>query len=559
MYFRRHPLRVGAVFCVIITLFTIFSIKLGLIQIFRASYLAEKASKQNTRLIELEPKRGTIYDRNMHALALNVPAYSLFVNTRALTKEQKSKIIITLSKVLGVDQKSLEKKMGRRSYFTWLYRKISQEAYEKLKAAKLTGLGFVKESKRFYPNGQLGAHLIGFANIDNQGLQGVELEFDKQLHGVKGMAEVLRDAKQRDLLLERNYVAPKDGLDVVLTIDETIQFITEKALAKAFERHKAKMASVIVVNPKTGEVLAFASLPTFRPDAPERSPLENRTNRTVAFVYEPGSVFKIVTAAAALEEGITNEEEIIFCENGKYRIANHTLKDDHPNGDLTFREVVEKSSNIGTVKIAQRLGADKVYEYAKRFRFGVKTNIGMVGEVPGLLKPVSRWSKLSIGAIPIGHEVTVTAVQLVMSMAVIANDGVMMKPYIIKAIRDPQGGVIEMFHPQELGRVISEKTAYRMREILRGVIETGTAKQAKIKGISAGGKTGTAQKVVNGRYSNSHHVASFIGFAPVEDPQFAIVISVDEPRNGYYGGTVAGSVFREIVEESMQYLQRSKE
>lgn len=559
MYFRKHPLRAGTVFLIILSCFVIFSVKLSLIQIFRSSYLAEKADKQHNHLVELEPKRGTIYDRNMHALALNVASYSIFVNPRAMTDEQKSQAALILGKALGVSSQSLSKKMERNKHFVWLSRKIPQESYEKLKDIKLPGLGLLRESKRFYPNVELAAHVIGFANIDNQGLQGVELEYDKKLQGVKGMAEFLRDARQRDLLIEKDHLPPRDGFDVVLTIDETIQFITERALEKAFHKHNAKSASVIVLDPKTGEVLAFASIPTFSPSQPEKSPIEDRTNRTVAFVYEPGSVFKIVVAAAALEEGVTNEEEIIFCENGKYRIANHILKDAHPKGHLTFRQVIEQSSNIGTVKIAQRLGQDKVYEYAHRFRFGMKTNIGMVGEVPGLLKQVSRWSKNSIGAIPIGQEVTVTAIQLVTAIAAIANDGVMMKPFFVKYIRDPKGGIVEAFQPQVVSRVMKEDTAKRLKVILQGVIDQGTAQGAKMKDVSAGGKTGTAQKVVNGVYSHSSFVASFIGFAPVEDPKFAIVISVDEPHNGYYGGTVAGPVFKEIVEESLKYMARSKE
>lgn len=546
-------------FLIILCCFGIFSIKLSLIQIFRSSYLADKADKQHNHLVELEPKRGTIYDRNMHALALNVASYSVFVNPKAMTDAQKNETAQVVSKALGGGSLDFRKRMERNNHFAWLSRKIPQESYEKLKDVKIPGLGLIRESKRFYPNGELAAHLIGFANIDNRGLQGVELEYDKKLQGLKGMAAFLRDARQRDLLIEKDYLAPRDGLDVVLTIDETIQFITERALEKAFQKHRAKSASVIVLDPKTGEILAFASLPTFRPDQPEKSPLGDRTNRTVAFVYEPGSVFKIVTATAALEEGVTNEEEVIFCENGKYRIANHILKDAHPKGLLTFRQVIEQSSNIGTVKIAQRLGPEKVYEYAHRFRFGMKTNIGMVGEVPGLLKPVVRWSKNSIGAIPIGQEVTVTSVQLVMAIAAIANDGVMMKPYFVKHIRDPQGGIMEAFRPQEVARVMKPETSKRLKAILQGVIDEGTAQGAKMKNITAGGKTGTAQKVVNGAYSHNAFVASFIGFAPVEDPKFAIVISVDEPHNGYYGGTVAGPVFKEIVEESLKYMARTKE
>jgi cell division protein FtsI/penicillin-binding protein 2 len=452
----------------------------------------------------------------------------------------------------------LGKKLSKPKSFVWLSRKIPQDQYLRLKAEKIPGLAFVKESKRFYPNGALAAHVIGFANIDNAGLQGVELEYDKYLHGTKGVAQFLRDARQRDLMIEKDFLEPKDGHDVVLTIDETIQFIVEKALDKTYEKFNAAAATIIVLDPKTGEVLAFANRPTFRPDAPEKSPIGNRTNRAVAFTYEPGSVFKIVTATAALEEGVTNEEEVFFCENGKYRVGNHILKDAHPKGDLTFRQVIEQSSNIGTTKVAQRLGPDKVYEYANRFRFGKRTDIGMTGEVGGVLKTTNRWSKTSIGAIPIGQEVTVTAVQLAVAIAAIANDGVMMKPYFIKYIKAANGMMIEEHKPHVVTRVMSQETARRMRSILQGVIDVGTAQMAKVKDIPAGGKTGTAQKVVNGAYSHSKFVASFIGFAPVNDPKLAIVISVDEPHPAYYGGVVAGPAFREIVEDSLKYLATKK-
>ncbi len=555
---QRYPIRLGFIFSGIFLLLALFTVKLSLIQVFRSSYLADKADKQHNHVVDLEPRRGTIYDRELRALALNVAAYSLFANPKAMTPEQKSLAARKVAEVLGESEASLLRKMEKPKNFVWLARKVPQAAYERLKTEKIRGLAFIKESKRFYPNGELAAHVIGFANIDNVGLQGVELEFNKYLQGTKGVAQFLRDARQRDLMIEKDFIAPKDGHDIVLTIDETIQFIAEKAIEKAFVKYNAASASVIVLNPKTGEVLAFANRPTFRPDAPDKSPVENRTNRAVAFVYEPGSVFKIVTATAALEEGVTNEEEIFFCENGKYLVGNHILKDAHPKGRLTFRQVIEESSNIGTVKVAQRLGPDKIYEYAHRFHFGQKTNIGMTGEVSGLLKPTSRWSKTSIGAIPIGQEVTVTPVQLVMAIAAIANDGVMMKPYFIKYVKAPNGMVIEENKPQVVGRVMRPEISRRVRSILQGVIDEGTAQMAKMKDVPAGGKTGTAQKVVDGVYSHSKFVGSFIGFAPVDDAKLAVVVTVDEPHPAYYGGVVAGPVFKEVVEDSLKYLAGRK-
>ncbi len=558
MHFQKYPPRVGLIFFFFLFCIILFCVKLSLIQIFRFDYLAEKADKQHNHIVDLEPVRGTIYDRNMRLLALNVPAYSLFANPRMMTQAQKDTAARGVAAILGGSADFYAGRMARDKSFVWLARKLSAEQNDALKSKKIQGIGLVKESRRFYPNGSLAAHVIGFANIDNTGLQGVELEYDRHLRGTKGMAQFLRDARMRDLMIEKDFVAPKNGDSVVLTIDETVQYIAEKALQKSFEKYHAVSASVIVMDPKTGEILAFANCPTFRPDAPEASPPENRTNRAVAFVYEPGSVFKIVTASAGLEEGAFKEEDIIFCENGKYRVGNHILNDHEPLGNLTFRQVVEHSSNIGVTKIAERLGPAKVYEYARRFRFGMKTGIGMVGEVGGLLKPPAQWSKTSIGAIPIGQEVTVTPVQLVSAIAAIANNGHYMKPYYIKAIKDERGNTVTEFMPQSQGDVLHPDIARRMQSILQGVVDEGTATAAKMKDITAGGKTGTAQKVVNGVYSHSKFVASFIGFAPVDDPQLAIVVTVDDPHPIYYGGLVAAPVFKEIVEDSLRYFASAR-
>ncbi len=533
-------------------------IKLALIQVFRFDYLAAKADKQHNHIVELQPLRGAIYDRNMHALALNVPAYSLFVNPRGMSAEQKAAAARAIAKIIGGSTEDLLQRMSKPKYFVWVARRLGLEQYEALKAQKIPGAGFIKESRRFYPNGDLAAHLIGFSNIDNQGLQGVELEYDAHLRGTKGMAQFLRDARMRDLLIEKDFVASRNGDSVVLTIDETIQFIAEQALEKAFTRYHAISASIIVLDPATGEVLAFANRPTFHPEKPDASPMEHRTNRAAVFVYEPGSVFKIVTAAAGLETRAFKEDDIIFCENGEYRVANNILHDVHPYGALTYRQVVENSSNIGFTKIAQKIGPDKVYEYARKFHFGMRTGIGMAGEVSGWLKHPSQWSKTSIGAIPIGHEVTVTSIQLVSAIAAIANDGRYMKPYYVKAITDPGGRVLREFHPQPLDQVIHADIARRLKSILQGVVDTGTAKPAKMKDITAAGKTGTAQKIEGRTYSHSKFVASFIGFAPVEDPKFAIVVTVDSPRPVYYGGVVAAPVFKEVVENSLRYLASRK-
>lgn len=531
-----------------------FAVRLVLIQVFNSEFLAGLAKKQHNHLIVLEPKRGTIYDRNMRPLAINLPVYSMYANSKSMSEAEKQRAVSILSEKFGFDKKMLRNRLGRDKYFVWIQRKMTEEAYELIKAQKLKGIEFVKESKRYYPNKSLGSHIIGFAGIDNNGLEGMELQLDKYLKGKEGMSQILRDARQRELLLEKNYVAQQNGFNVILTIDETIQYIAERALEAGFKKHNAKGASIIVLNPKTGEILALANQPTYNLEEFSTVNPENKTNRALAFTYEPGSVFKIVAASAALEENAFKESDMIFCENGSYKVGNHYLKDHDPLGTLSFKEVIEQSSNIGTTKIAQKLGPDVFYQYAHKFRFGIKTGIDMVGETNGWLKKPTEWSKTSIGAIPIGQEVTVTAIQLAGAIAAIANDGIYMKPYIVKEIRDDHDQVIESFEPQVVDRVITPETAKRVQAILQGVVDNGTGKKAQIPGITVAGKTGTAQKVEGGLYSHSKFYASFLGFAPVDDPQLAAIVIYDEPHPAYYGGTVSAPVFQEVISDSLKYI-----
>ena len=554
MYPRRHSPRFGLVFLFLIFCFVIFAIRLVLIQIFNSDFLAGLAKKQHNHLIILEPKRGTIYDRHMRPLAINLPVYSLYANPKSMSDSDRARAIAVLADKFGFNKAMLKNRLEREKYFVWLQRKMPQEYYEQIKAYKLKGIDFVKESKRFYPNKSLAAHIIGFAGIDNNGLEGMEMHLNHYLKGKEGMSQILRDAKQRELLIEKNYVAPQDGASIVLTIDETIQYIAERALEEGFKKFNAKGASIIVLNPKTGEVLALANQPTYNLEEFSSVSPENKTNRALAYTYEPGSVFKIVAASAALEENAFKETDMIFCENGSYKVGNHYLKDHDPLGTLSFKEVIEQSSNIGTTKIAQRLGPDVFYKYAHKFRFGMRTGIDMLGEAGGWLKPPTQWSKTSIGAIPIGQEVTVTALQLAAAISAIANDGVYMKPFIIKEIRDDHDQVIESFGPQMVDRIITKETALRVKEILRGVVDNGTGKKAQIPGITVAGKTGTAQKVEAGAYSHSKFYASFVGFAPVEDAQLAAIVVFDEPHPAYYGGTVAAPVFQEVIADSLKYL-----
>ncbi len=561
MYLRKYPFRFAFVFIFIFLGFCYSIVFLFSIQIFRSSHLSRLAQRQHEHLKSIDPKRGTIYDRNLHPLAINLPVYSVYANPRMLAKLHNSdEVISNLAATLRMNEEQLKQKVSKDKFFVWVARMLPQATYETLKAKHFPGIGFVKESKRFYPNKYLAAHLVGFAGIDNTGLDGLERDYDKYLKGKTGSSVTLRDARQRELA-ERDYQPPVDGFDLVLTIDETIQYLAEQALDKMYRKYNAKGGSIIVMDPKTGEILAFANRPTYDLEQPGKSSAQARTNRAIVFTYEPGSVFKIVTAAGALQEKVVTEKDVINCEHGAYKVGNHILHDHEPAGNLTFREVIEQSSNIGTVKVAQRLGPQRVYNYARRFRFGIKTGIDLPGEARGNLKSVKSWSKTSIGAVPIGQEVTVTPLQMVAVMSAIANNGVYMRPFVVKYVKDAQGQIIQEHKPQILDKIMTDDTAKRLHAILQGVVDNGTAKKAQIEGVRVAGKTGTAQKVVGGAYSHSNFYATFVGFAPVDNPRLACVVVFDEPHPIYYGGLVSAPVFKEVVENALRYLnaQETKE
>ncbi len=558
MHIKDHGFRFHLIFHSIIGGLVIFAVQLILIQVFRSSYITHLANKQHQAFLELEPVRGSILDRNFRPLAFNIPVYSIFANPRSMSEEDKKKALLSLPNLLGVDSHFIEERLNKNKHFVWLKRKISKEETDKIKQLKIDGISFRKESKRYYPNKELAAHVIGFAGIDNEGLEGIELNYNKALKGRPGWAKILRDAKQRPLIIDDTLVPALDGFHLVLTIDETIQYIAEEALDKAYKKYNARAATIIVMIPRTGEILALANRPTYSLEDFNMSSTESRTNRAVSYVFEPGSVFKIVTVSCALEQGAFNENDSIFCENGQYKVGNHLLHDHHSHGVLTFSEVLEQSSNIGITKIAQRLGPELIYKYAAKFHFGRLTKINLRGEVRGWLKSPKDWSKTTIGAIPIGQEVTVTPIQLICALSSLANDGVLMKPFVVKYIKDNQGEIIKSFEPEIIEQVITPQTAYRVKEILVRAVLNGTGKKAIIKGIRVAGKTGTAQKVLAGQYSHDKFYATFMGFAPADKPELAALVILDEPHPEHFGGSVSAPVFKEVVENSLNYLHSAR-
>ncbi len=560
MYISNYRPRCEAVFLFFLVFLLFCAARLFYIQLFRSSYLAGIAKKQHSLFVELEPTRGTIYDRNLKPQAFNIPVDSVYISPNEIKDKDKEAIIAKLAPILNVDTAYLRDRIYRKKSFIWLARKITPEQSGAIKKLNTRGIGLIKESKRSYPNGYLASHIVGFAGMDNSGQEGLELYCDSFLKGEAGWALFLRDARQKKLDLWERMVLPKDGYDLVLTIDEVIQYIAERELDKAFKAHHAKGASIVVMDPHTGAILALASRPTFDLNIRSNISKDLIRDRAITDMFEPGSVFKIVTASAALEEKKVTEEDKFFCENGQYRVGSHILHDHKSHGWLTFREVVEQSSNIGTVKVAQLLGPDTVYKYIKLFGFGTKTGIDLPGEISGVARPPRTWSRISIAAIPIGQEVGVTAIQLASAMSVVANGGQLMKPYVIKEVRDKQGELIKEFVPTLVNKAISLDTANRIKKILTGAVEEGTGKMAKIEGFTAAGKTGTAQKLEpNGRYSHSKFIASFIGFAPAEDPMLTIVVCVDEPHPYYFGGVVAAPVFKNVAGDVIKYIRSSQE
>ncbi|MCX5713745.1 MAG: penicillin-binding transpeptidase domain-containing protein [Candidatus Omnitrophica bacterium] len=506
--------------------------------------------------MELEPRRGAILDANLKPQAVNILVDSLYASSSEIADKFKPGLIRQLMPILGVDYNYLKDRLYRDKSFVWLARKITPEQSEALKQLKVKGLDFIKESKRCYPNGYLASHILGFAGLDNAGLEGLELYYNKYLKGEPGWTFVLRDARQKKLDLSDRVLLPKDGYNLILTIDEVIQYIAERELDKAFREHHAKGASIVVMDPHTGSILAMANRQTYDLNEYSSSGQDARRNRAICDMFEPGSVFKIVTCSAALEERKVKESDRFFCENGAWPVAGHILHDHQPHGWLTFAEVIEESSNIGTVKVAQILGQELVYKYARLFGFGSKTGIDFPGEIGGMLRQVRFWSKTSITAVPMGQEVAVTALQLVNAISVIANGGQLMKPYMVSEVRDKYGEPIKKFSPQLIRKVISVDTANRVKVILKVAVESGTGKMAKIAGYSAAGKTGTAQKLEpNGAYSHNKFTASFIGFAPVEDPVIAVAVVLDEPHPYYFGGVVSAPVFKRVCADVLRYLR----
>ena len=554
MYKGTTP-RIRKVLYALLIAFALLGVRLVFVQMGAAKPLSDIASSQYRMAVSLLPKRGVIYDRNLKELAVTINLNSVFAEpSRVKDKENAS---YKLANVLGVSQDEIYRKLSQEKGFAWLKRKVSPDTAVKVRALNIKGIDFIKEPQRAYPNGVIASHVMGFTDMDNNGLEGLELRFDKYLKGVIGYRYAVRDAKQREVPgYDYKELQPVDGDNMVLTIDSRIQSIAERELEKGYDKYNAKGACIIVMDPFTGDILALANRPSYDPNNAKTSPIDYRRNRAICDYFEPGSSFKIVAASSLLEEKAIKPSDKFFCENGEYKWCGHTYHDHTPHGWLAFSDVIKYSSNIGTMKAAQKLGKDKLYKYIKKFGFGNKTGIELPGEVSGVTTHPITWSKLSLCSISMGQEVTVTALQLACAMSVIANGGSLVKPRIVSRIQDSSGHILEKFESKKPQKVISEETAKEMRDILRGVVDDGTATLAEVDGYFPAGKTGTGQKIEpNGTYSHSKFTASFIGFAPYDNPKFIVAVIMDEPRPSYYGGVVCTPVFKRVTAELMSYYK----
>lgn len=507
--------------------------------------------------IDIPVPRGTIYDRNGKVLAMSIPYYSLYVDSWAVRYAEKKETSYAerlkneLSIILNMDPVEIEGKLQQK--YPLIKKELSVEEYTTLRTANLPGTVFLPGYKRIYPNDTLACHVIGFAGTDGYGLEGIELYYNGFLQGKQGVSLILKDGSGELIRsVEKKVSIPEPGKDLYLTIDAGLQFIVEEEIENVYKKYNAASVSAIVINYESGEVLAMANMPNYNLNYPDRFSISDKRNRAVTDLFEPGSIFKIVTAAAAIEEGVISPDDIIDCENGMWFVRNHYLRDVHRYGRLTMEEVIEKSSNIGTVKIAMKLGEQKLYDYCCKFGFGMTTGIDLPGEIRGILRPLNKWSAYSITAIPIGQEVGINALQGIRAMAAIANGGNLINPYVLKEVKGDTEGM--MVHKEkEKTKILSETTCNILRDILEDVTApSGTAPLASIPGYSISGKTGTAQKIINGRYAIGRYVASFVGFLNNPEAKILILIKVDEPKPVYYGGVVAAPVFRNILWRSLQ-------
>jgi cell division protein FtsI (penicillin-binding protein 3) len=569
---RARFLPLAGVLCLWIA---VVAARLVWLQVFEHQHYVAEAAHQQNRTFEVAPRRGVLYDRGLHELAMTIQVDSVYaVPSEISDKEQAAEILAPLVHQDPTDgfttRAQILARLNASRNFAWIARRMDPAIAERVRQMPLKGIYFQKEFKRFYPDNNLAAQVLGYVGTDDTGLGGLELRYDDELHGAPGRMRMAVDARRQTLAsTERD---PEPGEDLVLTIDQNIQFIAERALDKALEKNHALRGTAVVQDPHTGEILALATRPTFNPNDFRHVDHDLLMNRAVSDVYEPGSTFKLVTYSAAIDAAGVKPDDIVDCQGGAITLYGRTIHDDKSDmgmGKVTVQRALERSSDVAAVKMALKLGNEKFYQYMTAYGFGGRSGIELPSETRGLLRPVRRWSATSIGSLAIGQEVGVTPVQLAAMVSTIANGGTYLPPHVLagensiangklRAVPYQQRNTVISPLPEGAHRVISEMTAAQMRKMMEGIVVNGTGKEAALNGYSSGGKTGTAQKidVVTHTYSKTKYVASFAGVAPISNPAITVAVVIDSPGGAsYYGAQVSAPVFREIAQQTLEYLQ----
>jgi cell division protein FtsI (penicillin-binding protein 3) len=529
--------------------------RLTYLQILKHDEYSRLAESQHAKTVPLRPKRGPILDRSGQVLAVSSRADTLYVTPAKV--EDAGRLAARLAPILGEPARDLARKLTASKKFAPVRRRLTPDMARAVRELRDPSLTLVDDSLRLYPNRELAAQLIGFEGAEGRGLAGMEQVWDAHLAGVEGRAVVERDALGREMTGAPIVLKPSvAGQGIMLTLDATLQYLAEKEVDAAWRRTRAKAAMAVAMDPRTGEILAMAIRPTFNPNSFGSASDDDRRVRAVTDPFEPGSTFKVIMAASALEEGVVRPSDRVYAENGAITVANTTIHDWKKYGWLTFAEVLQNSSNVGSIKVGMSLGKERYYKYMSGFGFGASTNLGLPGESRGQLRPPAQWSGLSLATMSIGQEISVTAVQLVAAFGAVANGGRLMQPQIIRAVLDAQGRELRSFEPKAVRQVISPETARTLTEMMVNVVGNGTGRHAAIPGYEVAGKTGTAQKMdpATKRYSRAPGVLSFVGFVPADDPRLAMIVLLDEPKNEKWGSEAAAPIFAAIGLQALRHM-----
>jgi len=553
---QGNRLRLGVAKVFLTLLFAVVAGRAFQLQVLQGEKLKRLGERQHLKEWIVLPKRGAVMDRTGEPLALSLEAQSVYARPHRIHDPET--VSRSLAKILNLDVVEVNQKMTSDKPFVWIKRQIGPQEAEQIQALSADGVGMFYEPNRYYPQGQLAGQVLGFVGRDSEGLEGLELHYNDYIRGEAGSSVIERDALGRRVLVQgvEGLQIPPGG-DIHLTLDTSVQHLAEKELEATISKYRAKAGVAIVVEPFTGEVLALANYPSFNPNNFSKQSSQQRRNRAVADSFEPGSTFKTILAAAALEEGVVGREDLFYCEMGKYSYAGKTIHDTHPYGWLPFSKILQVSSNIGFTKVAEKLKKDRYFKYIEKFGFGQPTGIDVPGEVPGLLRKPESWSAIDLATHAFGQGISATPMQMVMAYAAIANGGFLMRPYVVRRVVGSQGEVLLENQPHVVRRVISEKTARLLASMLKEVTnEGGTGVMASVEGFEVAGKTGTAQKadLAHGGYAASKRVGSFVGFVPADAPKLVALVLVDEPEVNVYGGVVAAPVFRNIAQGALRHL-----